>query len=226
LSDKAIAVQAAAVRGAFVHHRIFTPAWCADRIGVWCPRGWAVGNAWGATPWDTLGSTFGLVTPTYYYYGSGVILQNDMVYLDGARWGAAEDWAAQASRFADAGRWAPPSDDTSWQPLGVFALVQGDEKTSNNVFQLAINKDGVIRGNYYNVLTDSSVPIYGTLDRKTQRVAWKIGNVKSTVYEAGLANLTKDESPVLVHFGTEQTHQWMLIRVKQPEGKEKEKKEE
>ena len=42
--------------------------------------------------------------------------------------------------------------------------------------QLAVNKDGVIRGNYYNALSDATVPVYGQVDKKTQRAAWTVGD--------------------------------------------------
>src|SRR5947209_457155 len=100
-----------------------------------------------------------------------------------------------------------------WQPLGVFALVQGEEKTSYNLFQLAINKDGILRGNYYNAMTDVTEPIEGSTDKSTQRVAWTVGKNKKLVYEAGIANLTRDETPVLVHFNKDKTQQFVLVRI-------------
>ena len=69
--------------------------------------------------------------------------------------------------MADAGRDAKVAKDEEWLPLGVFAMVQGDEKTSNHIFQLAVNKQGVIRGNYYDAVTDSTALIYGAVDKKT-----------------------------------------------------------
>src|SRR5262249_46562645 len=99
---------------------------------------------------------------------------------------------------------------------GVCGVVQGEEPTAYNLFQLAINKDGILRGNYYNTLTDSAEPIAGSVDRKTQRAAWTVGGRKSPVYEAGIANLTKDETTLLVHFGKEKSQQMTLVRIEAP----------
>ena len=33
------------------------------------------------------------------------------------------------------------------------------------------------------------------------------------VYEAGIANLTKPETTMLIHYGPEKTQQWTLIRI-------------
>jgi hypothetical protein len=55
-----------------------------------------------------------------------------------------------------------------------------------------------------------------TVDAGTRRAAWTVGDRKSTVYEAGLANLTRDEAPLLVHFGEKRTQQWTLVRLPAP----------
>ena len=73
----------------------------------------------------------------------------------------------------------------------------------------------MIRGNYYNALSDNSLPVYGSVDKKTQRAAWTVGDRKEPVYEAGVANLTKAESPMMVHFGKDRSQQWTLIRIEE-----------
>jgi len=57
------------------------------------------------------------------------------------------------------------------------------------------------------------------VDKKTQRAAWTVGDRKEPVYEAGIANLTKSETTMLVHFSKDRTQQWTLIRMDQPEEK-------
>ena len=56
--------------------------------------------------------------------------------------------------------------------------------------------------------------IQGSVDKKTQRVAFTVGDNKTDVVETGLYNLTKDEAPVLIHFGADKTEQWLLVRLK------------
>ena len=74
-------------------------------------------------------------------------------------------------------------------------------------------------GNYYNVLTNNTLPVRGAVDKKTQRAAWTVGDRKEPIYEVGVANLTKSETTMLVHFGKDRTQQWSLIRIEQPEEK-------
>jgi hypothetical protein len=45
-----------------------------------------------------------------------------------------------------------------------------------------------------------------------------VGTDKTTVYDTGLDNLTKSESPILVHTGPKHTQQEMIIRLKRPSG--------
>jgi hypothetical protein len=106
--------------------------------------------------------------------------------------------------------------DAQWLPLGVFGLMADGKKTPDMVFQLAVDKDGTIRGNYFDQATQNNLPVTGAVDKKSQRVAWKVATGQGLVVETGLYNLTQDESTALVHFGADRTEQDLLVRVKQP----------
>lgn len=147
--------------------------------------------------------------------------------MSGEPVGTTEVYSQQAAAIAQAGdaAAAPAQADVnaapdSWKPLGVFAMVQGQESSSFHIFQMAINKQGIIRGNYYNALTDSTTPIYGSADKTSQRAAWTVGDKKTPVYEAGIANLTRRETTMLVHFGKKRTQQWALVRLEEPRDEE------
>ena len=172
-----------------------------------------------ARPWSYLASYCGVPpAPSDYDFGSTIVLQNNDVYVDGNDVTTAPVYAEQATMMAETGQQATPPADTQWQPLGAFGkLVQGQETTSNNVFELAVNKNGIIRGNYYDGMMDTTTPkVYGSVQKSTQRVAWTIGKAKDRVFDAGLYNLTKAETPVLVHLGADRTEQMFLVRMKEP----------
>jgi hypothetical protein len=154
-------------------------------------------------------------TPYLYDYGNNITYQDGTVYYDAQPYATEAQYADQAVQIADAGK-APPTDD-QWQPLGVYAMTKGDETTSNDIFQLAVNKDGVIRGNYYNAVSDAVTPVTGSLSKKSQRIAWTIGDKPFPVYEAGLYNLTQDQTTMLVHFDKDKTDQYRLFRIEQPQ---------
>src|SRR6516165_5425865 len=180
--------------------------------------GWAARAVWGAATWDSCSSYCGYDSePVYYDYGENVVYQDDGVYVGADRVASEEEFAQQATVLADTGREAKATKEEEWLSLGVFAMAQGDEKNSNHIFQLAVNKVGVLRGNYYDAVTDTTSPIFGSVDKKTQRAAWTVGDRKTPVYEAGIANLTKNETTMMVHYGKERSQQYALIRIEEPE---------
>jgi hypothetical protein len=210
---------AATIRGSFGYYGAFRPDWYALHPGCWIAPGWAAGAAWAAATWPAVTAWCSIpAAPISYDFGNNVVIQNNAVYVNGEETGTAADYATQATTIADKGQQADPPPETEWKALGVYSLTQGDEEQSNYVFQLAVSKAGVIRGNYYDGLMDSTTPVYGSVDPKTQLAAWTIGKKNDRVFEAGLSNLTADQCPVLIHIGKDRTQQWMLVRQEQPTG--------
>ena len=115
----------------------------------------------------------------------------------------------------DSFTWQTTDRAVNGEPLPALPPV----KVAQRIVQLAVNKDGVVRGNYFDAVADSTLPVYGSVDRKTQRIAWSVGEKRDIVFETGLANLTKDESTVLIHYGKERTDQMMLARLEEPRDK-------
>ncbi|MCE5230390.1 mu-protocadherin-cell-suface protein, partial [bacterium] len=68
-----------------------------------------------------------------------------------------------------------------------------------------------------NVMTGDNKPVAGSVDKKTQRAAWRIGDNKNTVIETGLFNLTQDVTPVSMDFGKGQSQTWLMVRLPAPE---------
>jgi hypothetical protein len=221
-STAAIRGQGVYVRQAVVRYPCFRPGWYTRHPGAWFAAGWVAGTVWRAATWPVCSSFWGIsAEPVYYTYGENVVYQDDGVYFDGKPAYSQEQYAEKAIALADAGREAKTGKEEEWLPLGVFAMVQGDEKASNHIFQLAVNKQGIIRGNYYDAVTDSSAEVYGSVNKQSQRAAWTVGDRKSPVYEAGIANLTEPETTMVVHYGTERSQQFMLIRLEEPAAEER-----
>ncbi|MFM7292517.1 MAG: hypothetical protein ACKO6B_15010 [Planctomycetia bacterium] len=69
-----------------------------------------------------------------------------------------------------------------WLPLGVFAVVPQGEAAEggangqhHNYQQLAVDRQGAIRGNFYDAISDTLQPISGTVDRDTLTASWTVG---------------------------------------------------
>jgi hypothetical protein len=195
-------------------------------------RGWAGRGpyfAWTPMTWASLGAVFGAsllnARPVYFAYGQGgnVYYENNIVYVNGQAAGTPQEYYAQAQSLAAA---APPADQVNaqqqddWMPLGVFALTSEETGDSQAVLQLAVNKQGIIAGTYFNEATQASRPVQGSMDVNTQRVAMGFADNKNTdkILETSINNLTQDEAPALLHFGADQSQPMLLVRLKQPDG--------
>jgi hypothetical protein len=217
ISPVSIRTQATYVRTGYAYP-YFTANWYQAHPVAWSAARWRVASFWAAPGWDSLSSYCGITAdPVVYDYGSTVVLDNDQVYYNGDVVATADEYAGQALGYADAGRAAQVADNEEWQPLGVFGLIKGDEQKAERIFQLAINKAGVLRGNYYDAVADNTLPVYGGVDLRTQRAAWSVGDKKTIVFETGLGNLNQDQTTLLLHYGRERTDQMILVRLDQPE---------
>lgn len=172
--------------------------------------GWIVGTSW--------------QQPIYYDYGAGgnVYYENNVVYVDGSPYTSADVYYQQAQTIAQAvpEYSEPQSESLEWMPLGVWAVTQEGAESSPMVLQLAVNKDGVIAGTYYNETTKTTIPLEGSVSQETQRAAWHPvdGTNDHIVFETGVFNLTEDTTTALVHFGPDKTQEITLVRIEAPEG--------
>lgn len=186
------------------------PGWAAMRITR--PYRWAT---WGAvTGWVG----YGWSQPVTYSYGETVYYQGDTVYQGDQAVATAEEYAQQAETIVASTPEIAPT-EAEWLALGVFALSpdgQASGPTPSVFLQLAISKEGVMRGTLNNTATGKTQQIEGMADKASQRSAWAVANQSWPIMETGIANLTQDTAPALVHFADGQTQQWLMVRLEEP----------
>lgn len=215
------------------YDHVFTPDWWRDHPNAarayWNNFGkyhWEWNHWWRPATWAALvGWTVGAAAagsygdPIYYDYGQTVYYEDGDVYVSGSKVATEEEYYQQANTLASNAPDTTAQEGEDWLPLGVFALSQANAPDSSMVLQLAVNKDGVIGGTYYNAINNTVRPIKGQVDPKSQRAAWTFADGKNTdiITETGIYNLTLDQTEALVHFGTDITQQWLMVRLNQPE---------
>ncbi len=221
VSNAALADRAGAVARGFRHWDAFDRDWWGRYPNSWWCSGWGDGWPWAYSGWDDLYPWWGVdsTAPVAYDYGDNISYQGDDVYYGSQPYESAGAYYSQAQTLASSA--TPTATEktkkaSDWKSLGVFVLTQGDQTDTNSMFQLAVNKSGVVRGNYFNPLTQDEKPVQGKIDLKTKRVAWTVGTNKDTVYDTGLANLLAGHSTLLLHVGKSQTQQWNIFRLDQP----------
>ena len=179
--------------------------WC------WQPCTWAACGTWFA---------WAAVNPVRYNYGTNVVYRDNYVYIDNQQVATTEVYYQQAETLAQSAPADVNAEKVEWMPLGVFAITEQDATDSGMTVQLAVSKEGILAGTFYNDITDSSRPVEGMVDRESQRAAWKFADGKNpeVVMETVLSNLTEDEATALVHFGADKTQTWLMVRLPAPEG--------
>ncbi len=204
----------AAVRHSFNQPNMYGAQWYGNHPNAWTSAAWSAGAVWTAASWGAVSGFmgYGNATPISYNYGENVTYQDGQVMVDKEDVGTAAEFSQQAADLAQRGADAPVSDTEEWLPVGVFALVRDEHHQPQLILQLAINKQGILRGNYTDEVSGQTSPILGAVDEMTQRAAWTVGGNKQSVMEAGLNNLTESEAPVLIHRNGKTDH-WVLVRL-------------
>ena len=198
--------------------RPFSPTWYANHPGAWQythphADAWAVASLAGAAGWlgipaygtdDDSDAADDTVTTADTGDDQADDSENDDDQASTSDLAAATQLAASGANAA--------SGSADFLPLGVFALAPQNQKEAAALLQIAVSKDGMIRGSYYDLLTDQGHTIQGAIDKKTQRVAFTIGNQGKTVFETQLVDLTDARGEISLHFANGEATDWTLSR--------------
>ncbi len=182
------------------------------------PYHWWKPAAWGAVTGFIVGAAW--PNPVVYDYGENIYFEGNTVYVDGQPAATAEEYYDQASAIASADVSAGQAEEGDWMPLGVYSLSDEQDPNSEMILQLAVNKEGYLSGTYYDTVSDTVRPVTGSVDKQSQRAAWRFADDHGAdiVMETGLYNLTQDRTKALVHLDKETTQTWWMVRMKEPTG--------
>ena len=99
-----------------------------------------------------------------------------------------------------------------WLPLGVYSIVTAPDQPSMQLVQLAVDRNGVVRGVYYDAMTNSTHSVVGSIDRATQRARWTLESNPNLSFTTGVEQLTQPDGMVEVMLPSG-TRQWQLVRL-------------
>ena len=186
----------------------------------WASYRWNRPYRWAT--WGALGDWFGWTVPYIdYLYGDNLYYDDGNVYYNGTEVATGTEYAQQAEEYAQVGQTALKTKDenTEWMSLGVFALVHEKNEAPHMFFQLSVDNAGVIAGTYHDSKTGATKNVHGLVAKKSQRACWSVEGKPDNVVETGIYNLTQNQTECLMHFGTEHTQTWLLVRMEEPQGK-------
>lgn len=179
------------------------------RYWCWTPNTWATCGAWFTWTW---------AKPIQFNYGTNIIYRDKYVYVNDQQVATTTAYYEQAAEIATNIPESAEPENTEWLPLGVYAITDPEGNDTDMLLQLAVSKEGIIAGTFYNDTVDTGRPVEGTVDRETQRAAWRFADEENEdlVMEAGIYELTQDETSALLHFDKTSTQTWLLVRLPEP----------
>jgi len=107
---------------------------------------------------------------------------------------------------------SPDDASSPWLPLGAFAAVPagGEQALAPHVFlELSLHRDGTVRGNYFDAVSDAVEPVAGRFDRETGSLTWRIGD-RGAEFETTADGLAAGRVEATVRRGTHE-RTWVLI---------------
>ncbi|MFM8890677.1 MAG: hypothetical protein ACKOTB_03465 [Planctomycetia bacterium] len=103
-----------------------------------------------------------------------------------------------------------------WLALGVFAVVTPGDRataaTSHSMQQLAVDREGTIRGNFVDALSGTVHPIRGSIDPATLTATWSVGSGGGR-FTAPIASFASEPHAVAMTVGGV-THDMALARLR------------
>ncbi len=100
--------------------------------------------------------------------------------------------------------------------LGVFGLAAPGTQDASALVQLAVNHQGELRGNYYDILTGQEQPITGSVSKQTQLASFKVAGSDGITFESSLVSLTQPSGTLTMRFNDGRSRQVVLSRLEEP----------
>ena len=103
-----------------------------------------------------------------------------------------------------------------WMSLGVFGLKRADQPTPTLLVRLAVDRQGAVTGEAYDLVGKTKQPLKGSVDRKTAQIRWSVGTEKPIVMEASVDGLTQPETPVVLRDAEGRSETWTMTYLFEP----------
>jgi len=186
----------------------FSAAWYADHPTAWQVThphadAWAAATATGVASW--LGWAAYPADNGYdTYYNTTVVYEPAAIDETGGGSTAAEESVADES--------ASPQDDAGdWLTLGIYSVLSNSGEPTARLMQLATNRQGDLRGVYYDSLSNTSQNLSGRIDQTSQQAQWSIDSNPQAAFVAALSQLTQPTGTIqIMQSGSQQ--QWRIAR--------------
>jgi len=100
----------------------------------------------------------------------------------------------------------------SWLPIGTYAVSTTKNAPALQMVQLVVDRQGTLRGVYYDSVTDTTHNLLGEIDSNTQIAKWQLESNAQISFHAPLNDLTQPTGNLQVNMPAG-AQQWLLARV-------------
>ena len=106
----------------------------------------------------------------------------------------------------------PAASAEEWLLLGVYSLTTSTAIPPTQMLELNVDHQGVVRGLYYDSITNTTQNVVGSIDSTTQVVRWTLESNNQLTFQVPLNDLMQPTAKVQVALPTGM-QQWHLTRV-------------
>ena len=103
--------------------------------------------------------------------------------------------------------------EAAWMNLGVFALKPAGASEATLVVQLAVCRDGVVRGSQFDTVSEKSANLRGAVDKTRLWIRWSAEHEPGRVFQAPLGELTKPEGHLVLQAPDAKPAAWKTVQV-------------
>lgn len=187
--------------------RPFSAPWYAEHPNAWQAThphadAWAAATATGVAAW--LGWTAYGDTPTY-----GGSYSTTYVYEQPSD--DSDNSSADESDATDDNQSNADGDEDEWLALGTYSVQSDSGEPTSRYFQLSTNRQGELRGVYYDEISGNSQNLSGTIDESSHVATWSLDANRATTFRANLSDLTQATGSVAVTQASGE-QQWRIAR--------------
>jgi hypothetical protein len=173
----------------------FTAEWYADHPAAWQSThphadAWAAATATGVAAW--LGWAAYPANDGDGTYNTTVVYEQAPAEETEAEPAADDEVLADQAAISQ-------EDANDWLALGVYSVLSNSGEPAARLLQLSVNRQGELRGVYYDTISNNSQNLSGQIDQSTQVAQWSIDSNAQTTFRANLSQLTQPNGAIQVN---------------------------
>jgi hypothetical protein len=99
-----------------------------------------------------------------------------------------------------------------WLALGNYTVLNDGGLPTSRFLQLSVDRQGNLRGTYYDGISNTSQNLRGHVEQSTQQAQWRLDSNPQVVFRTNLADLTELNGSIQLNYPSGQQETWRITR--------------